>query len=384
MSDVWADIHKTKYAASDWIDKSSIFAGTAITYFPKTGKILELGAGQGQDSRFFAENGYEVTSTDLEQGALGLSEEKTSKELQSLISLRQLNLQDELPFENESFDVIYAHLSLHYFDNETTDRLFDEVYRVLRRGGTFAFLVNSTSDPEYGQGRQLEPDYFQIGKLAKRYLSVKTARTLTQYFDTTLLDNQGETYKDAAKDIHNLVRYIGTKPVEDKFGGIAIPCAGAIIEQEVDGEVEVLIQTRWQPGFDTIYSGTLEFPIGRLDVPYENIFDTVAREIKEEAGLVLHAIRGEDKTAVLTSGKDDEIIGFRPFCCIQQLKNGRPWVGFIFLCSVEPGEPKSQLSETRDVRWIKAVELRKLFESSPEKFFGLQLPAWQYYFQEER
>lgn len=54
-----------KYAAQSWIDKPSIFVKEVIKYFPKMGKILELAAGQGQDSRFFASKGYKVVSTDF-------------------------------------------------------------------------------------------------------------------------------------------------------------------------------------------------------------------------------------------------------------------------------------------------------------------------------
>jgi hypothetical protein len=32
----------------------------------------------------------------------------------------------------------------------------------------------------------------------------------------------------------------------------------AIIERERDGEIEVLVQTRWKPSKDPEYSGTLE------------------------------------------------------------------------------------------------------------------------------
>jgi isopentenyldiphosphate isomerase len=43
------------------------------------------------------------------------------------------------------------------------------------------------------------------------------------------------------------------------------------------------------------------------------------------------------------------------------------------LCEVENTEPKEQEEETRDVRWIKASELKKIFQETPEKIFTLQL-----------
>ena len=208
---VWQDLHKD-YKNRDWINKPSLFAETAITYFPAKGKMLDLGAGQGQDSRYFAERGYEVVSTDLEEAVLEQSKAKLSDELKQKVTLQKVDLREELPFDDAAFDVVYAHLSLHYFDYETTVRLCGEIQRVLRPGGVLAFFTNSIHDPEYGSGTKLEDDYFQIGKTAKRYLSVETARAFARYFDVNLLDVHGETYKDRAKGVHNLIRFIGTKP----------------------------------------------------------------------------------------------------------------------------------------------------------------------------
>lgn len=142
------------------------------------------------------------------------------------------------------------------------------------------------------------------------------------------------------------------------------------------------MQTRWQPYADKVYSGTLEFPIGRLDKPFEDIHDTLAREIKEECGLTLQSIRNDNRTAMLTTNRADGIIGFRPYCCVQQIKNGKPWLGCIFVCQVQPGQPVAQVSETKDVCWMKASELRTIYQTSPQKLFGLELPAWHYYFNE--
>ncbi len=378
MDNIWSDLHKN-YKAQDWIDKPSIFAETAIAYFPNAGKVLDLGAGQGQDSRFFAGHGYDVVSTDIEETALEENKRKINDTIKNKITIMKVDLSEELPFEKESFDVVYAHLSLHYFDYETTIRLFVEIQRVLKPGGIFAFFTNSTSDPEYNSGSKLEEDYFQVDKTAKRYFSVDTARAFTKYLDTNLLDNHGETYKDAAKGVHNLIRFIGTKRLIQEHT-MAIPFCGAIIERVNGNDTEVLMQTRWKPNADPVYSGTLEFPAGVLDKPFENVYDTVAREVKEECGLVLKSFKNDNRTERLSTGKDDSIIGFKPFCCTQQLKNGKPWIGFIFICEVEPGEPTAQLSEAKNAQWLKKSELKQLFDESPDKFFGLELPALKYYF----
>ena len=378
MDTIWSDLHKN-YKKQDWIDKPSIFAETAISYFPLQGNVLDLGAGQGQDSRYFAEHGYDVVSTDIEESALNESKMKLSKNIADKVTFKKVDLCQELPFLAATFDVVYAHLSLHYFDYETTVRLFSEIQRVLKPGGIFAFFTNSTSDPEYNTGTILEADYFKVDKTYKRYFSVESTRSFTKYLDTNLLDNHGETYKDAAKGVHNLIRYIGTKRLKQEYVS-AIPYCGAIIERMNGKEVEVLMQTRWKPNADPLYSGTLEFPAGVLDKPFENIYETLAREIKEECGLILKTVKNEQDTITLTSGKEDSILGFQPFYCTQQLKNGKPWIGFIFICEVEPGDTISQLSEAKDAQWIRKSDLKHMITNSPDKFFGLQIPALKHYF----
>lgn len=161
---------------------------------------------------------------------------------------------------------------------------------------------------------------------------------------------------------------------------ICLPFVGAIIERETSEGIELLIQTRWKPERDPLYSGTFEFPAGVMDKPYENVYETLRREIKEETGLKLSKIKNDSRTSNLTTNRDDLSFGFKPFCCTQQLKNGKPWIGFIFLCEVEDGELKAQETEVKDVRWIKKDEMKSIYEQSPEQIFSLELPAWEYYF----
>ncbi|MDL2341656.1 MAG: class I SAM-dependent methyltransferase [Patescibacteria group bacterium] len=201
--DYWSKLHAL-YSQTDWAAKPSLFAETVKSYLPKSGTLLELGAGLGQDSAYFSDSGYRVTATDL-------NIDKLTVLAGTNFSVQAVDLRQDLPFENNSFDIVYAHLSLHYFDQATTNHLFAEIHRIVTRGGTLAFFTNSTDDPEYDTGVQIEPDYFEIDGTAKRYLNVQSARQFSRDFKPILADNKGETYKDSAKGVHNLIRFIGTK-----------------------------------------------------------------------------------------------------------------------------------------------------------------------------
>jgi 8-oxo-dGTP pyrophosphatase MutT (NUDIX family) len=121
----------------------------------------------------------------------------------------------------------------------------------------------------------------------------------------------------------------------------------AIIERKREGEIEVLVQTRWKPETDPLYSGTLEIPAGAMN-QYENVYDAIAREVLEETGLKVTGFRPEVRTKVHSS-KDDECFAFVPFCCQQQLKGEWPRVGFVFICTVEDKEPIPEPGEVKNI-----------------------------------
>lgn len=195
--------------------KPSLFSSEVIGYFPRQGKILELGAAFGQDSRFFAERGYDVVGTDFAESVLRLCAAVTPHALRPRVTFVNLDMSSGLPFSDAYFDVVYAHLALQYFDRTTTFAIVGKVKRVLKEGGAFAFLVNSTKDPGYGKGIGIEKDFFRIdediGTVSKRYFSVDTVKQFLIGFKIILLDDSGKDYHKNADGIHNLIRFVGTK-----------------------------------------------------------------------------------------------------------------------------------------------------------------------------
>lgn len=173
--------------------------------------MLSLGDGQGQDSRYFLDKGFKVLASDISKDALKISKTKAKKLKLKNIAFKEIDLKKKFPFKNETFDVVYSHLSAHYFNRDTTKQIFDEVLRVLKKGGVFAVFVNSINDPEFNTGKKIEDELFEIDGVIKRYFSVESMKYFTKYFEKVLLDDKGKTYKDEAKGVHNLIRFVGTK-----------------------------------------------------------------------------------------------------------------------------------------------------------------------------
>lgn len=96
-------------------------------------KILELGCGLGEASVYFAMCGADVTATDLSEGMLAVAS-GVAKQNGVKISTAKCSA-DQLPFDDKSFDIVYAANILHHVDIAKT---LDEAKRVLKKGGQFA------------------------------------------------------------------------------------------------------------------------------------------------------------------------------------------------------------------------------------------------------
>lgn len=211
VTEYWDYINR-RYNYQYWINKPTIFAKLAARHFLKQGSILELGAGHGQDSRLFASLGHRVVSTDFSDVALEFNKSKTPEDLKKLTEHKKLDLAQKFPYDNNSFNVVYSHLAIHYFSKKITEQIFSEILRVLKPGGIVTILVNSTTDREYGKKPRVEEDFFDFGDgLHKRFFSVESMREFAKDFQIIVLDDKGETYKDNAMGVFNLIRLIAQK-----------------------------------------------------------------------------------------------------------------------------------------------------------------------------
>jgi len=102
-------------------------------------RALEIGAGTGYFSLNLlrARVAGEVVATDISPGMLR-SLERSARELglSERVST-EVTEASELPFEDDSFDLVFGHAVLHHLPD--LDRAFREFARVLRPGGVLAF-----------------------------------------------------------------------------------------------------------------------------------------------------------------------------------------------------------------------------------------------------
>lgn len=155
----------------------------------------------------------------------------------------------------------------------------------------------------------------------------------------------------------------------------AKPCVGAIIEKIIDDEKYILVQTRQkEDGCET--NGMIEIPAGKIR-EYENVFSALRREVREETGLEIIKIYGED-SSVCTQTGDVTTISFSPYCVTQNLSGAYSIILNTFLCEAE-GDLIESTNETENVHWEKASEIKRLLRESPEKIFFMHINALKKY-----
>jgi ubiquinone/menaquinone biosynthesis C-methylase UbiE len=145
-----------------WINKNtwpeSQFAKRVCVFLEnkKLRTLLDLGCGGGRDAQYFSRRGFQVTALDVTTSQP--QQEKLKNNNVRFIKSDSRNLK----IRGNSFDIIYAHLSLHYFDNETTDKILGSLYRILKPGGYIFIKCKSVDDPLFGQGKKIEENFYVL------------------------------------------------------------------------------------------------------------------------------------------------------------------------------------------------------------------------------
>ncbi len=107
--------------------------------------MLEVAAGTCACGRFFAPHVHTVICLDATLPMLNIGKEKAdNNHLNNMVFMR--GYAEELPFLNESFDIVFSRLAFHHFTN--VDTVFSEMVRVLRLGGKLVLIDMEAAEEE--------------------------------------------------------------------------------------------------------------------------------------------------------------------------------------------------------------------------------------------
>jgi len=155
----------------------------------------------------------------------------------------------------------------------------------------------------------------------------------------------------------------------------AIPGVGEIIEKEISGEYNILIQERSKEG-SSIEEGMIEIPAGKIR-EFENIFDCLRREVYEETGLEVVEIEGEQDSFTIESN-GYKVLSYTPFFCAQNIEGTYPIMVQVFICKVR-GKLLLESEEAKNMRWISIDELEELVNNHIEKIYPMHIGTLRKY-----
>ncbi len=115
-------------------------------------KVLEIGAGHGRDTMFFASNGLEVEALDYSRTGIEIINKK-AHEKKLPVKSQLFDVKKPLPFRDACFDAVYSHMLLNMrFSQAELHSILSEIRRVLKPNGLNYFSVRNHNDKFYGNG----------------------------------------------------------------------------------------------------------------------------------------------------------------------------------------------------------------------------------------
>ena len=203
-------------------DKIPTYLNTPYQYYfhllkRKSGqsKLLEIGAGMGENTSSLLDMSFKVTSTDISSKSVKVMRNKFSKYSNFSVEVADM---EKLPFNNESFDVVCSAGSLSYGDNDT---VLNEIHRVLKPDGVFIAIDSLNNNPIYRFNRYI---HYLKGDRSKS--------TLIRMPTMSLID------KYTGKFGHAKVKFFGTITW-------AFPLLSKVLSEQALTKLSNLIDTRF-------------------------------------------------------------------------------------------------------------------------------------------
>src|SRR5690349_8689904 len=123
----WNDFYNATQDSAHWP-----WVAEAAARLGPPGRVLDLGAGAGRDTRYLLAQGWQVTAVDQEPAAL-----------ERLAALPQANLRavqsaiEDFPYEPASYDLISAQFALPFIPPARFAAAFAQIKQALKPGGLF-------------------------------------------------------------------------------------------------------------------------------------------------------------------------------------------------------------------------------------------------------
>lgn len=154
------------------------------------GTLLELGAGQGRDTIFFARRGFAVHALDFaDSGLQAIVHKAAGAGLADRVHVVQHDVRDPLPFADGSFTACFSHMLYCMALSEAElAALTAEIHRVLRPRGWNVYTARTIADPDYGRGTYRGERLYELDGFTVQFFDRDTVERLADGFEITTVD----------------------------------------------------------------------------------------------------------------------------------------------------------------------------------------------------
>lgn len=154
-------------------------------------RVLDLGAGGGRHTLLMAGKGFQVVALDVSETALRILDSRVREAGLRNVALVRHEM-GQLPFVDGYFDGVVSTNVLHHGRAADVKAAFEEVRRVVRKGGAGLFVVISDRDFRFGDGRKLERNTYVFTQgeekgIIHHFFSVQEFRALLKGFKVVQL-----------------------------------------------------------------------------------------------------------------------------------------------------------------------------------------------------
>ena len=170
----------------------SIPAKKSLELFKKQNitKIIELGAGLGRDSIFFAQNSIHVKALDYSLSGIKVINEKSKKlNLSNFISTKIFDVREKLPFEDNSVEACFSHmLYCMALTNNDLENLNHEIHRILKPKGINIYTVRHINDGDFKKGIHRGENLYENDGFIVHFFSKDKVKSLLKGFENISID----------------------------------------------------------------------------------------------------------------------------------------------------------------------------------------------------
>ena len=148
-------------------------------------KIVELGAGLGRDTLFFAKNAINVEALDYSPAAIKIINKKSLEhKLSDLITTQIFDVRKKLPFKDNSIEACFSHmLYCMALSIAELKYLNSEICRILKSGGINVYTARHTEDGDYKNGTFIGEDLYENDGFIVHFFSEEKVKKITDGFN---------------------------------------------------------------------------------------------------------------------------------------------------------------------------------------------------------